>query len=156
MILLGTQACFQQDCGHPVPHFPGTAALCINYHQTETCCRPKIGLRGYRLRSAQCRLGCRNSPGKGCQALGCTCRQLAHCGTGQAPSVDGGQCKPPRLAGLCHTGDSARLRATPRGTHFFTRRRYPAAGGALGHCRSCRQGRPHTNNSGSGLGESWN
>ena len=84
-------------------HFPGTAALCLNYHQSAAGGSPEAGLRGCRLRSAQCRLGCRDSPGKGCQALGRACRQLAHRGTGQAPSVDGGHAQASEASGTIAT-----------------------------------------------------
>ena len=76
MVLLRTQARFQQDGGHPVPNIARTTALRINHNQPEAGCSPEAGLRGCRLRFALCRLGCWDSQGKGCQATGCTCRQL--------------------------------------------------------------------------------
>src|ERR1035437_2386177 len=66
MVLLGTQARFQQDSGYPVPNISGTAALCFNHHQPTAGCGPEVGLRGCRLRSTQCRPSRGDSPCEGC------------------------------------------------------------------------------------------
>jgi integrase len=46
MALLGTQASFQQDGGHPVPNISGAAPLRINHHQPPFGCSSEAGLRG--------------------------------------------------------------------------------------------------------------
>ena len=62
------QARIQPDGGHTIPNIPGAAALRINHRQLAARCSPEVGIRGRRLRSAQCRPGCRDSPRKGRQA----------------------------------------------------------------------------------------
>jgi|GEM_PF-2357439 len=58
---------------------------------------------------------------KGAKRLGVPCWQLAQCGTGEAPFVDGVQREPSRQARLCRTRDSARLRSPPSGIDRIAR-----------------------------------
>ena len=49
VVLLGTQARFQQDCGHSVSDISRTAALCINHNQPAFGCRPDRCIKGIRF-----------------------------------------------------------------------------------------------------------